>query len=225
MTYIRCPHCGATALNVATMCPKCREPLTQNPMEAGPHGLAPCHRCQKLIEPDTEICPFCDYRVRRGRAVRRWVGGSAGAVLVVAAAGYGLYAAGGIAGITGLFRTETAAPAPTLPAPSAAIVLDTSPPAPGPDEAVAPILAAPPLPRPAVAQPPSVVIRYARIWANVRSGRSIDSAVVAVLRPGDRVQISDYVGGWWTVWADSSRMGYVATDLLSERPIPADSLP
>ena len=190
-------------------------------MEAGPHGLLPCPRCLKLIARDADICPFCGYHAQRGRAIRRWAVVGAMTVLVVGAAAYGIRAAGGFAGVAQWFASD---PEPAAVAEVRDTATDTArDPGVQPIGAATPIIAAAPAAITPRTPLPTFSIRYARNWANVRAGRNIDSAVVAVLRPGERVQAAHPLGGWWAVWADSVLVGYVATDLLSTTPV--DSLP
>jgi hypothetical protein len=225
VTYIRCPQCGAKALNVATMCPKCRVPLTQNPMQAGPHGLHPCAHCAKLIDRDADICPFCGYHVRRARARRRILAIAAVVVVVLGGGTFGLVRAGGVAGLGDWIARMTATDpiVPTIPqAPLA--------------EREQPVFAMPepdltPVAEPARAAPtapvvvPPLVVRYATGWANIRASRGTDSTAIGVLRPGDTVRVATPIGGWWAVWRDGVRVGFVAADLLRTTPIPPDSLP
>ena len=54
-------------------------------------------------------------------------------------------------------------------------------------------------------------------WANVREEPSGDAAVVKVLRPGQQVEVVQRRGGWWAVYADGRRLGYVSRSLLAEQ--------
>ncbi|MBI4502255.1 MAG: SH3 domain-containing protein [Gemmatimonadetes bacterium] len=58
-------------------------------------------------------------------------------------------------------------------------------------------------------------------WANVREEPKPDAAVVTVLRPGQQVEVVRRRGGWWAVYAEGRRVGYVSRSLLSEEAPPA----
>jgi hypothetical protein len=54
-------------------------------------------------------------------------------------------------------------------------------------------------------------------WANVREGPSADAAVVKVLRPGAQVDVVQQRGGWWAVYNEGRRVGYVSRSLLAKQ--------
>ena len=73
--------------------------------------------------------------------------------------------------------------------------------------------------------PAEVVVRWVANWANVREGRSLNSPVLRVLRPGQEVVVANRAGGWWEVYLDGKFAGYVAGSLLlAERP-PDSAIP
>lgn len=68
-----------------------------------------------------------------------------------------------------------------------------------------------------------VPTRYTRwvtsMWVNVREGPADNTPVVAVLRPGQRVEAGTPTrDGWQMVYVDGRRLGYVARSLLTSLP-------
>ena len=230
MVMITCPQCGQHVLDVASSCPKCGHVLMQNPLETGDGArLASCRRCGKHIDRDAVLCPFCGHRVRRSKLMRRGVWG-----LVVTAAAVGGAAALARTGVLPSLPWKRAAPEPVVEVPAPAQR------APAPDTAATavPLIVAPPKtaaigidspPQPPVGiratpapqaetAPPDLRAKWTAEWANVRAGRTVESAVVRVLAPGRRVEIGDLERGWWALFENGARVGYIANSVLTETP-------
>jgi ribosomal protein L37E len=62
--------------------------------------------------------------------------------------------------------------------------------------------------------------RFARTWTNVRSRRSADGDLVAVLLPGDTVLADSLSRGWWRVTFEGKVMGYAYRSTLITDPPP-----
>jgi len=234
MVMIRCPECGHRVLDVATTCPQCHRVLLQNPLETHNWGtLRECGRCHKHIERDAIRCPYCGHRVRAAR--------TAGRIALVTALAVALIAAGVMAWRSGIVGSVREAIAPTRMAPQdtafATPPTALTEPAPAPAEVmVPPIVAMAPesvatrpggaaeaperlrTPGPAV-PPPSLVTRWTGDWANVRAGRSVESAIVRVLAPNAEVRVGEMHAGWWAVYANGTFVGYIANSLLRTTPI------
>ncbi|MDH4044596.1 MAG: SH3 domain-containing protein [Gemmatimonadota bacterium] len=234
---IRCPGCGQHVLDIASSCPKCHRVLIQNPLETHDWGsLQACGRCGKHIARDAALCPYCGHRVQAARLARR-IAFSVGALVVTIAAVIGLWRSGMVAAARDALRrpAPVAAPTPALePAPA---VLDSQVALETPQEPEArPIVAAipgnavadttaPPL-RPTVSpvrpaprsNPVNLVVRWTVEWANVRSGRSVESPIVRVLPPGSAVEVRAMSQGWWEVYADGDFTGYIANSVLTPNP-------
>lgn len=65
------------------------------------------------------------------------------------------------------------------------------------------------------------VVKCADCTVNIRSDRSVDSAVVCRLKPGDLVKVDFLEGSWWAVFklyehvrSEENAIGYVYTPLL-----------
>src|SRR5262249_53515705 len=89
-----------------------------------------------------------------------------------------------------------------VPRPAPAPSADSAPRAPAPAAAADSLLAA--------TQPRTVAA-----WANVREAPGTESAVVKVLKPGDQVNVVREHGGWWAVYHEGRRIGYVSRSLLA----------
>ncbi len=230
MVMIACPHCGQRVLDVASSCPKCGHVLIQNPLEAGDGTrLTACRRCGKHIDRDAVQCPFCGCHVRRSRLVRRGVGGLA-AVAVVVGGLVVLARVGVLHGppwrSNGVGPAEaTTTPHPVPPSPESTVT--AAPLVVGPAETITarPDSAPPPLPAVRAtptprAEPrlPALSAKWTAEWANVRADRTIESAVTRVLPPGARVEIGDLEGGWWAVYENGVRIGYIANSVLGDTP-------
>jgi len=242
MVMIRCPGCGQHVLDVASSCPKCRRVLIQNPLETHDWGtLRACGRCGKHIERDVVLCPYCGHHVRAARFARR-TALSAAVIVVVAAAGVGVWRSGVVGSLrdaVGAPRSPTAStqpppepsPLPTMPtadsagpraAPILAAAPDTadsegataSPPAPMRGVVAGPTT----LPAEAPPRPRDLVTRWTMEWANVRAERSVESAVVQVLPPGRAIEVRDMRQGWWALHADGIVVGYIANSVLTTEP-------
>jgi hypothetical protein len=61
-------------------------------------------------------------------------------------------------------------------------------------------------------------LKWVNKWANVRGAPDGDSEVVQVLRPGQQIAVAGGSGGWWMVLENGRQLGYVAKDLVGDRP-------
>ena len=61
---------------------------------------------------------------------------------------------------------------------------------------------------------PSTQTKWTSTWVNVREGRGIDTRVVAVIDPAQRVEVDSLQGSWWVVYIDGRPIGYVANSVL-----------
>jgi RNA polymerase subunit RPABC4/transcription elongation factor Spt4 len=235
MTLIHCPKCEHTVSSVASRCPNCGTLLTQYRFVQGQGGvLTECRRCSRKVLSGANVCPYCGVR-RPGRRTPYVVG-----VLVVALAApiilfALLYSRAPQPALLGLEppaaparAARSARPRPTTRDSSATAARATAVVSAPAAASTAPREAAPaPVPGGRVAgQPdslraaalPGAVTKWALDWANVREGRSLEAAVVHVLRPGEQVLVGDRQDGWWAVYQESRVLGYVAGSLLGDQP-------
>ncbi len=237
MVMIRCPDCGQRVLDVASSCPQCHRVLIQNPLETHDWAsLIECGRCRKHIDRSSTVCPYCGNPVRAVRLAGRTVAGMVGAAALIAA-GIILWRTGVVSDLTTRLLSPPAATAsagepgpmvasagPDTAADERAVPESVATPGRPPEqEASGPPPAAAPTP-PQQVQPNTpvgvarLVTRWTADWANVRQDRSIASPAVQVLPPGREIQVADRRMGWWTVYADSRPIGYIANSVLTRTP-------
>jgi len=235
MVMIRCPHCGARALDIATSCPQCHRVLIQNPLETHNWGaLRECGRCHKHIERDAVLCPYCGHRVRAARLAGR-TAAAAAALVVVVAGGVAAWRSGLVRSVRDALVAER--PAVQVSPPPAAEPESLPASAPAQAQIVAsPILAGLPVdsaptveprpPQPSAARPAgmgaqtaSLVRRWTSEWANVRAARDVTSEVVRVLAPNLAVEVGDMRQGWWALYANGALVGYIANSVLRTEPV------
>jgi ribosomal protein L37E len=221
MALIKCPQCGQTVLSVASVCPKCSYILLQNPTPQGEdRDFVNCRRCGKVISRAAVHCEYCGYPQRVRRLMRRGV---------VAVLALSLIALGGLYARGRLFdndsRPEASPVAPVSVPPVVATVPDPEPAGPASARAEDAMVSPPGVqselqePEPTPPPPPArTVTRWTITWTNVREGRGIEYPVIRVLSPGDSVQVAGYALGWWRVYTGGREIGFVATDLLVDRP-------
>jgi hypothetical protein len=64
----------------------------------------------------------------------------------------------------------------------------------------------------------SATTRWTSTWVNVRRDPSARAPVEQQLNPGVRVEVGRYQFGFWEVFLDGVRLGYVANSLLLREP-------
>ena len=233
MALIKCSHCGHGVLSVATQCPKCAVPLRRTFELGGSGELAECRRCGHAVLSNASACANCG----AGHPARSYTRGIVVATMaLVAISGWVIMALtkehsqtqsrSSLSLVTRAIATPADSKSAELRSPPARLIfvapadskqvtrpadvrplvdtarptaLAVSPPAPASDSSSA-------------AQPKVVAG-----WANVREEPSGDAAVVKVLRPGQQVEVVQRRGGWWAVYADGRRLGYVSRSLLAEQ--------
>jgi DNA-directed RNA polymerase subunit RPC12/RpoP len=234
MVMIRCPHCGARALDIATSCPQCHRILIQNPLETHNWGaLRECGRCHKHIERDAVLCPYCGHRVRAARLAGRTAAVVA-ALVVLVAAGVAAWRSGIVNTLRDALVADRSAVQESPP--PAAAEPESLPVSASTQVAASPILAAlpadsapameprppqPSAPRPVGARVPaaSLVRRWTSEWANVRAARDVTSEVVRVLAPNLAVEVGDMRQGWWALYSGGALVGYIANSVLRTEPL------
>lgn len=214
MALIKCPQCGQTVLSVASKCPKCSHLLLQARAPGDDKEFAHCRRCEKIIPRSVAICEYCGYPQLARRRLRLAIGLTMAAAALVAAAI-------GVSMLTGPREPETIVSRPTAP-PIQPTAEDSATREPVPVATPIEAQLIPPTPPPATPDTARPVadadMRWAVDWANVREGPGTDYPVVGVLRPGTAVTAGGRRRGWWLVSVDGNELGYVARNLLADRP-------
>lgn len=244
MALIKCPQCTQTVLSIASRCPRCFSDL-KNPSEFGINNeMTECRKCGRGMLARMSACPHCGAR----RTSASTVGFAVMAVAALGLIGFAVWSVIRQPPATAVALTTVApaaavdsiatktAPAVELrtiapplrvrPITGGGSRSDSASPDSSAERALAIARA-----REALAQAtqpaddsagsgPSVGIkvRWAAQWANVRGAPSADSEVVEVLKPGQQIAIGARRGGWLLVVENGREVGYVAGDLVVDRP-------
>lgn len=227
MALIACPSCGHTVSSVASACPRCGHQLEQPRYHQGSAGsLAECRKCGRQVLTKVRLCPYCGTKRpgRRATLIPLLLVG------VLALAGYAAFEFGYLSRVGFLLppvntlplmnrEQQRPQPRPAEPAPQ-----DQEPAPSQPLEAIELRERAvqPAEEQPADTVPPAparpAAIRWTTDWTNIRQGRSIQSPVVSVLRPGQRVEVTNLTQGWWELHVGGRFVGYVAGSALVSQP-------
>lgn len=222
MPLMSCPQCGKSVSSLASMCPNCSCALREKRLKESQLGpQIKCRKCGHKISAMANVCPHCgvDFPKRSFNLVLAAI--PAGAIILIVV-------------LVRLFPSDAAIPEPTGTPQSSATqpsdsaqqqpdeVVETLGEAPGQDS----ILRAPPM----VVDAPPVTAeatgnqaanrtsRWTATWVNVRSEPRRDGPMVQILDPGIRLEVGNFVAGFWEVFLEGRRLGYVANSLLLREP-------
>ncbi len=222
MTLIACPKCGRKVLSVASVCPNCSFSLTEQRAIQSQRGNGTrCHRCRLTLPASTSVCPSCGETLRPSR---RWLWFAPGVALVVVVT-VALLVLPTVDGdqpqqppASTPERQEAAQPGSVQPQPQTVASTEIPPTTPS-DSAlsVRSTTTQETNPTPPAAGRPTET-RWTTTWVNIREGRGTGTDVVSVLDPGERVEVAVFWGGWWAVFVDGQRVGYIANSELQDRP-------
>jgi hypothetical protein len=245
MGLIKC-QCGQTVLSVATQCPRCFADVKSADL-VGRTDLAECRKCKRPILQRAKTCPSCGAArpaVRtRGLAVFAMVLLVLACIATLAFLWKPANARAPQPELVSIVTNRPPKPAPSVPLRTISGPLRVKPAdssRPRPDSVVNSDIARArealaaashaPTPETRTARPAALVrqvaaadsasteLRWVVGWANVRGSPSGDSQVVQVLRPGQQVAVIPERKGWWVVLENGRQVGYVARQLLAERP-------
>jgi hypothetical protein len=190
----KCPRCGQSALDVGSRCPKCGFSLAE----------------QRLRE--------------SGEASRRPAEGPGRGLTFTLAALVVLASAAALV-ITSRLERPSEPPVPSAKQ-GPAVAPDTSPPAVAAVPRAETVPAARPRVPDSVPAAPGLLTetRWTNDWSNVRAGPGIDDTVVLIVQPGMPVQVANRAAGWWEMFVNGRRTGYIAASLLETSP-PDSALP
>jgi hypothetical protein len=205
MALVKCPRCGHTVLSVASACPKCSGPLTQEHFSPSWRGtLSECRSCGRQVFTDGSVCHHCGVRNPGRRGPSRWVRTRPVRTGIIGAALLGL-----VIVRAGLEHRPGPAGSLTLAAHSATPSAAASIPA----KSVVPRAIAP-----RGAPFLGTQAKWTSTWVNVRRSEGTKAPVTEILNPGQRVEVGNLRAGWWSVWRDGRRVGYVANLVLRDQP-------
>ena len=221
MPLMACPQCGQNVSSLASVCPKCSYSLREQRLREGQRGpQIVCRKCGQKISAEAHVCPHCgvDFPKRTFNLLL-----VAAAVVVVILAFVVIWLLPGDTPVTG---PVTAPPPlstepPEITPPHTEAVLDATAETSAADSNVQarPIVVESPPPAAARRDTPvRATTRWTANWVNVRQEPNPDAAIVQVLKAGVRVDVGAFETGFWEVYVEGQRLGYVANSLLLREP-------
>ncbi len=221
MPLMACPQCGQNVSSLASVCPKCSYSLREQRLKEGQQGpQIVCRKCGHKITAKANVCPHCgiDFPKRTFNLLLAAI--PIVAILILFAV---IKLIPGDTGGTG----SAAAPPPlaieppVFTPPQTDVVLDD----PTERSIADSIVRAQPIvvetPPPAAAREETSVrptTRWTATWVNVRRDPMPNAPVEQQLNPGVRVEVGAFESGFWEVYLEGRRLGYVANSLLLREP-------
>jgi RNA polymerase subunit RPABC4/transcription elongation factor Spt4 len=221
MPLMACPQCGKNVSSLASMCPKCSYSLREQRLKEGQLGpQVTCRKCGQKISAKANVCPHCgvDFPKRTFNLLVAAV--PIGAVILVFAIGKLVPDRSGPTDLATAPPPLTTEP-PEIAPPQADVVLGDSVDTPAIDAVVraSPIVVATPLTVPEQVETTArSTTRWTATWVNVRRDPSGRAPVEQQLNPGVRLEVGRFESGFWEVFLDGRRLGYVANSLLLSEP-------
>lgn len=220
MPLMACPKCGQNVSSLASVCPKCSYSLREQRLKEGHLGpQITCRKCGQKISAKANVCPHCGVDFPKRSFNLLLIAVPIGLILLVFAIVKLLPLAG---------RTPPAAAPPPLVAeppeitpPETEVVVDPSAAQTRTDSLARaePIVAqAPPRVSRQTESAVTATTRWTATWVNVRRDPSPNAPVEQQLDPGVRVEVGMFAAGFWEVFLDGQRIGFVANSLLLREP-------
>jgi Bacterial SH3 domain len=194
MPLVHCPECNHAVANVASTCPHCASSLDRG-QGAEPRETFRCSRCKATIFAHSPVCCNCgaiDPKPLHPLIAKRTIALVA-VVLLVLGGSWTRFAG-------------SSSPEPIPPVPSAVENRST-------------VSAARVVEVTGPKKHDDVEVRWTSTWVNVRQSRSLDSPVLIVLDPGERVEVSNRQGPWWQAHLNGRPVGYLSNAVLTAAPI------
>lgn len=220
MPLMACPQCGQNVSSLASVCPMCSYSLREQRLKDGQLGpQISCRKCGQTISAKANVCPHCGVDFPRRTFNLLLVAIPVGLILIVVVV-IKLIPEGSSSSEPIIVPPPLAAEPPEITLPQTDIVLEDS----------AALTSSDSLARaePIVAQTPVVTIqadtavsattRWTATWVNVRRDPRPNAPVEQQLNPSVRVEVGRFVAGFWEVFLDGRRLGYVANSLLLREP-------
>ena len=221
MPLMACPQCGQNVSSLASACPKCAYSMREQRLKEGQLGpQITCRKCGQKISANANVCPHCGVDFPK-RTFNLLLVGVPLAVVVVVLATIKLLPEGSSAGDHAAAPPPLAAEPPEITPPQTDVVLEDSAEAPSTETVVGtpPIIARRPLP---VAEPADTTVRtttrWTATWVNVRRDPTPDAPVEQQLNPAVRLEVGRFEAGFWEVFLDGRRLGYIHNSLLVREP-------
>ena len=203
------------------MCPKCSYSLREQRLREGQVGpQINCRKCKQLISAKTNVCPHCgiDFPKRTFNLV--FAALPVAAILIVFAVIKMVPARESEPDLAAAPPPLTQEPPEITPPQTEVGVGDSAAPTAADSFArTEPIVVETPSPQPQ-SRDTGVrsTTRWTADWVNVRRDPTPGAPIEQQLNPGVRVEVGRFESGFWEVFLDGRRLGYVANSLLLREP-------
>lgn len=221
MPLMACPQCGQNVSSLASVCPKCAYSLREQRLKEGQLGpQITCRKCGQQISAKANVCPHCGVDFPK-RTFNLLIVVVPLAAILVAFAVIKMLPDGSEPRGSAAAPPPLATDPPEITPPQTEVVLEDSSETPPLDTVVraAPIVARTP---PTVPEPAETTIRsttrWTATWVNVRRDPRVNAPVEQQLDPGVRLEVGSYEFGFWEVFRNGRRLGYIANSLLLREP-------
>jgi RNA polymerase subunit RPABC4/transcription elongation factor Spt4 len=221
MPLMACPQCGQSVSSLASVCPKCSYSLREQRLKEGHKGpQIVCRKCGHQIPAQANVCPHCgvDFPKRTFNLLLAAI--PIVAIIIIFAIIKLLPGGQDVTGSAAAPPPLATAP-PVITPPQTEVVLEnpTEPARAVSVERAPPIVVQTP-PRTAERADTSVraTTRWTADWVNVRRDPLPTAPVEQQLNPGVRVEVGGFEAGFWEVYLEGRRLGYVANSLLLSEP-------
>ncbi len=221
MPLMACPQCGQNVSSLASVCPKCAYSLREQRLKDGQMGpQITCRKCGQKISAKANVCPHCGVDFPKHTFNLLLVVVPVAAILIVFAIVKMLPAGSGSTDSVGAPPPLAAEPPEITPPQTEVVIVDSAVPSvPDSIDRAEPIVAQiPPRAPERTDQAVSSTTRWTANWVNVRRDPRPTAPVEQQLNPGVRVDVGRYEAGFWEVFLDGRRLGYVANSLLLREP-------
>jgi len=221
MPLIACPKCGQNVSSLASVCPKCSYSLREQRLKQSPQGpQIVCRKCGQKISAKANVCPHCGVDFPK-RTFNLLYAAIPVAALFILFAVFKL-----IPGDTDATGSAPAPPPlatepPVITPPHTEVVLENPADTTQADSVVRALPIIVQSPPPAAARRDTAVrptTRWTATWVNVRRDPTPNAPVEQQLNPGVRVEVGAFQRGFWEVYLEGRRLGYVANSLLLREP-------
>ena len=221
MPLMACPQCGQSVSSLASVCPKCSYSLREQRLKEGQKGpQIGCRKCGHKIPAKANVCPHCGVDFPKKTFNLLFAAGPIAAIIIILTIVKLFPGDSGGSG-SAAAPLPLATEPPVITPPQTEVVLDD----PLETSSADSIVRAPPI---VVETPPTVsargdssvrsTTRWTANWVNVRRDPLPTAPVEQQLNPGVRVEVGAFEAGFWEVYLDGRRLGYVANSLLLRAP-------
>ena len=224
MPLMACPQCGQNVSSLASVCPKCSFSLREQRLKENQQGpQIVCRKCGHKIAAKANVCPHCGVDFPK-KTFNLLLAAVPIVAIIFLFTIFRLLPDGSVSTGSAAAPPPLTTEPPVITPPQTDVFLEDPLEQSRPESVVraAPIIVDTP---PPIAVPEDTSVgpstRWTADWVNVRMGPVPNAQVEQQLRPGVRVEVGNFEAGFWEVYLDGLRLGYVANSLLlREPPIP-----